>query len=76
MDGPRDYHTKWNKSDREWQISHEITYMLNQKSSSNEFLQNRNRLIDIESKFMVTKGKMRGRINYKNELNRYKLIYT
>ena len=26
MDGPRDYHTKWNKSDRERQISY-ITYM-------------------------------------------------
>ena len=27
MDGPRDYHTKWSKSDREWQISYDITYM-------------------------------------------------
>ena len=26
MDGPRDYHTKWSKSDRERQISY-ITYM-------------------------------------------------
>ena len=29
MDGPRDYHTKWNKSDRERQISYDITYMWN-----------------------------------------------
>ena len=27
MDGPRDYHTKWNKSDRERQISYDIIYM-------------------------------------------------
>ena len=27
MDGPRDYHTKWSKSDRERQIPHEtLTY--------------------------------------------------
>ena len=27
MDGPRDYHTKWNKSCRERQIPYDITYM-------------------------------------------------
>ena len=27
MGGPRDYHIKWSKSDRESQISHYITYM-------------------------------------------------
>ena len=31
MDGPRDYHTKWSKSDRERQISYDITYMWNLK---------------------------------------------
>ena len=31
MDGPGDYHTKWSKSDRERQISHDITYMWNLK---------------------------------------------
>ena len=29
MDGPRDYHTKLSKSDRERQISYDITYMWN-----------------------------------------------
>ena len=29
MDGPRDYHTKWGKSDRERQISYEITNIWN-----------------------------------------------
>ena len=27
IDGPRDYHTKWSKSDRERQISYDTTYM-------------------------------------------------
>ena len=29
MDGPRDFHTKWSKSDRERQISYDITHMCN-----------------------------------------------
>ena len=31
MDGPRDYHTKWSKSERERQISYDITYVWNLK---------------------------------------------
>ena len=31
MDGPGDYHIKWSKSDRERQISYDITYMWNLK---------------------------------------------
>ena len=31
MDGPRDYHTKWGKSDWEKQTSYDITYMWNLK---------------------------------------------
>ena len=27
MDGPGDYHTKWNKSDRERQMSYDIGYI-------------------------------------------------
>ena len=29
MDGPRDYHTEWSKSDKERQISYDITHMWN-----------------------------------------------
>ena len=36
MDGPRDYHTKWSKSDRERQICY--TYMWNRKNSINELI--------------------------------------
>ena len=31
MDGPRDYHTEWSKSDSERQISYATTYMWNLK---------------------------------------------
>ena len=36
MDGPRDYHTKWSKSDGEGQILYDITYMYILKNSTNE----------------------------------------
>ena len=38
MDGPRDYHTKWSKSDRERQTSYDITYMWNLKYDTNELI--------------------------------------
>ena len=57
MDGPRDYHTKWSKSDRERQILYDITYMWNIKRWYKWiYLQNRKRLTDMENKLMVTKG--------------------
>ena len=57
MDGPGDCHTKWNKSDREKWISYDITYMLNLKIWYKWiYLQNRNRLTNIENKLMVTNG--------------------
>ena len=36
MDGPRDYHTKWSKSER--QIPYDITYMWNLKYDINELI--------------------------------------
>ena len=38
MDGPRDYYTKWSKSDRERQISYDIAYMWNLKKDTNELI--------------------------------------
>ena len=38
MDGPRDYHTKWNKSERERQIPYDIIYMWNLKYDTNELI--------------------------------------
>ena len=39
------------------------------------YLQNRNRLTDIENKFMVTKGEREGGINWEFGISRYKLLY-
>ena len=36
MDGPRDSHTKWSKSERERHISYDIIYMCNLKYDTNE----------------------------------------
>ena len=73
MDEPRDYHTKWSKSDRERQISYDITYLWNLKQWYKEtYLQNRNRLTDVENKLMVTKGQSGGD---KVRINRYTLLY-
>ena len=36
MDGPRDYHTKWSKSEKEGQIPYDITYMWNLKYDTNK----------------------------------------
>ena len=38
LDGPRDYHTKWSKSDRERQILYDITYMWNLKNNTNKLV--------------------------------------
>ena len=38
MNGTRDYHTKWSKSDRERQIPYDITYMWNLKYDTNELI--------------------------------------
>ena len=56
MDGPRDYHTKWVKSDRGRQILDYVTYMWNlNKWYKWTYLQNINRLTEIENKLMATK---------------------
>ena len=38
MGRPRDYYTKWNKSDRERQISSDITYMWSLKNDTDELI--------------------------------------
>ena len=38
MDGPRDCHTEWSKSDTERQRSYDITYMWNLKNDTNELI--------------------------------------
>ena len=62
MDGPRDCHTEWRKSDTERQISCDIAYMWNlKKGYSCTYLQNRSRITDVENKLNGSQGLRRGR---------------
>ena len=65
MDGPRDYHTKWSKPDRERQISYNITYLWDiKKNDTNELkYETEVRPTDLENKFIVTTGRSGGGIN-------------
>ena len=56
LDGPRDYHTEWSKSDKERQISFDITSMWNLRNSANELIYKTETDSHIENKLMVTKG--------------------
>ena len=55
MDGPREIITLSEVSQRERQISYDITYMWNLKYE-HKLIYIRNKLIDSENKLMVTKG--------------------
>ena len=56
MDAPRDYHTKWSKSDTERQI-YDIAYMWNlNRGYKWTYLQKRSRVTDVENEHMVTRG--------------------
>ena len=57
MDRLRDYHTKWSKPDRETQISHDMSLISRIWTNDTKwiYVQNRNKLTDIENKCMVTK---------------------
>ena len=50
VDGPRDCHTEWNKSDKERQISYDTIYMWNLKKNSI------NKVIHVKNNLMVTGG--------------------
>ena len=68
MGGPGDYHSKWSKLDRERQISYDIAYMGNLKKWYKwAYLQNRNRLTDLEDELMVTRARGRGRRDISGE---------
>ena len=62
MDGHKDCHTEWIKSDRERQISYDITYMWDLKNKWYKwtYSDNGNRLTDLENKLMVTRGEGQG----------------
>ena len=58
MDRPRDYHTKWNKSDKEKQLSYDITYIWN-LNNTNKLIYKTETKPEFENKPMVTKGDKR-----------------
>ena len=64
MDGPRDHHTKWSKSNKDKYHMIPLICGILKKLYKWTYLQKRNRLTDIENKLMVTKGERdRGGIN-------------
>ena len=61
VDGPRDCHTEWSKSEREKQISYSNAYMWNLEEWYRwTTVQGRNRDTDVENKRVDTKGGMWG----------------
>ena len=57
MDGPRDCHTEWSKSEREKQILYINAYMWNlEKLYKWSYLRSGNTDTDVENKCMDTKG--------------------
>ena len=64
MDGPRDCHTEWSKSDREGQVSYDIAYMQNlKKNDTNELKFTKQKYIHrlTERTYGYQGGRVRGR---------------
>ena len=55
--GPRDYHTTWNKSEKERQIPYDITNMCSLKYDTNELIYETETDSNIEVRLVVAKGK-------------------
>ena len=55
MDWSRDYHTKWNKSDREKQISYDIIYTCYPKIATSEHISTE-KDTDLSNKLMVSQN--------------------
>lgn len=60
MNGPRDYYTKWSKSGKKDNYHMYHVYVESEIWHKGTYWQNRNRLIELENKFMVTKGERGG----------------
>ena len=56
MDGARDYHTKWSKSEIERQIPRDITYMWNLKYDTNEHIYETETDSQTDNRLVVAKG--------------------
>ena len=81
MDGPRDYHTKWSKSDRERQISYHVTYMWNLKYEMNKWANELIYKTETDSQTSKTnlwlpKGKRGGGgVDWEFGIDMYTLVY-
>ena len=71
MDGPRDYHTNWSKSDRERQISYDIAYMWNLKYDTNELIYKTETDIKKKKTHGYQRGKGEGGIYWEFGINIY-----
>jgi len=60
MDETRDSHTKWSKSERERQMPHYHLYVESKIWHKWNYLQNRNKLMDMENRPVVANGEGKG----------------
>ena len=56
MDRPRDYLTKWSKSERERQIPYDITYKWNLKYDTNELIYETETDSQTENRLVIAEG--------------------
>ena len=59
MDGPREYHTKQSKSERERQMPYDTTYMWNLKYIDEHIYETKT-IIAIENRLVASKGEGMG----------------
>ena len=74
VDGSRDYHTKWNKSERERQILWYHLYVGSEVRPKWTYLWNRNRLIALEG--VKVEGEGRRGTGWESGISRRKLVHT
>ena len=74
VDGSRDYHTKWNKSERERQILWYHLYVGSEVRPKWTYLWNRNRLIALEG--VRAEGEGRRGTGWESGISRRKLVHT
>ena len=77
MDGPRDYHIKWSKSERERQIPYHITYMWNLKYDPNELIYKTETESQTEKTYLWLPKEegSGGRMDWEFGISRCKLLY-
>ena len=77
MDGTRDYHTKWSKSEKKRQIPYNITYMWNLKYNTNELMyETKTHRHREQTCGCQGGGRVEGGVEWKFRVSRCKLLYT